>query len=81
MTLKYTAEGLAQALVELRAIFDLVRVVEPVRASVQHLPSLLPPARIRTLMITGAVGAVSGVWLTLTLAEAPDPWQKQHSSA
>lgn len=46
------------------------------RAAVQHLPSLLPPARIRTLMITGAVGAVSGVWLTLTLAEAPDPWQK-----
>ena len=37
MTLKYTAEGLAQALLELRAIFDLVRVVEPVHGTVQHL--------------------------------------------
>lgn len=37
MTQKYTAEGLAQALGELRAIFDLVRVVEPVRAVEHHL--------------------------------------------
>ena len=32
MTRKYTAEGLARAIEELKAIFDLVRVVDPVRA-------------------------------------------------
>lgn len=32
MTLRYTAEGLVRALGELRAIFDLVRIVEPIRA-------------------------------------------------
>lgn len=37
MTRKYTAEGLAQALGELHAIFDLVRVVDPVRAVEHHL--------------------------------------------
>jgi len=37
MTRKYTPEGLAQALGELQAIFDLVRVVEPVRAVEYHL--------------------------------------------
>ena len=37
MTLKYTAQGLERAMTELRAIFDLVRVVEPVRAVETHL--------------------------------------------
>ena len=45
------------------------------RAAVQHLPAQLPPARIRTLVLAGIVGAVAGVWLTVTLAEAPEPWQ------
>lgn len=37
MTQKYTAEGLERALTELRLIFDLARVVEPVRAIEPHL--------------------------------------------
>ncbi len=45
------------------------------RAAVQHLPDQLPPARIRTLVLAGVVGAVAGAWLTVTLTEAPEPWQ------
>jgi putative two-component system response regulator len=37
MIQKYTAEALERALTELRALFDIARVVEPVRAVEQHL--------------------------------------------
>ncbi|NLI20093.1 MAG: GGDEF domain-containing protein [Clostridiales bacterium] len=37
MTPHYTAEGLERAIAELRAVFDIVRVVEPVRALESHL--------------------------------------------
>ena len=37
MVKTYTTEQIAQTMTELRAIFDLVRVVDPVRAVDQHL--------------------------------------------
>lgn len=45
------------------------------RASLEHLPPLFPPARIRTLTIAGAMGAIAGAWLSVKFAEASEPWQ------
>ncbi|PPG33070.1 hypothetical protein [Pseudoclavibacter sp. RFBB5] len=51
------------------------------RATLEHLPPLLPPARRRALIIAGLLGAGAGVWMTLGLTDAPEPWQTGLSAA